>query len=50
MGVLMGVAGNLVIINKDWKWILRGAGLGLIVSAAYFFTSGASDWVSFFAW
>jgi len=49
MGLLIGLAGNLIIIKGDWNWILRGAGLGLIVSAAYFFTSGASDWVSFFA-
>jgi len=49
MGVLIGAAGKLVIVNKDWNWIVRGAGLGLIVSAAYFLTSGATDWVSFIA-
>ena len=49
MGLLIGLAGNLVIVKYDWNWILRGALLGLIVSAAYFLTSGASDWVSFIA-
>ena len=49
LGLLIGLAGNLIIIKQDWNWILRGAGLGLIVSAAYFLTSGASDWVSFIA-
>jgi len=49
LGVMIGLAGNLVIIKKDWNWMLRGAGLGLIVSAAYFLTSGGIDWVSFFA-
>lgn len=49
MGLLIGLAGNLIIIKSDWNWILRGACLGLTVSAAYFFTSGGSDWVSFIA-
>ncbi|HDD60915.1 MAG TPA: hypothetical protein ENF22_00105 [Chloroflexi bacterium] len=49
MGLLIGLAGNLVIIKRDWNWVLRGASLGLVVSAAYFFTSGAVDWVSLFA-
>ena len=49
MGLLIGLAGNLIIVKRDWNWLLRGAILGLVVSAAYFFTSGAVDWVSFFA-
>ena len=49
MGILIGLAGNLVFIKGDWNWMLRGASLGLVVSAAYFLTSGAIDWVSLFA-
>jgi len=49
MGILIGLAGNLIIVKSDWNRVLRGAVLGLIVSGAYFFTSGVSDWVSFFA-
>ena len=49
MGILIGLAGNFIIVQSDWNWVLRGAVLGLIVSGAYFLTSGASDWVSFVA-
>ena len=49
MGVIIGLAGNLIIIKNDWNRVLRGVGLGLIVSGAFFFTSGAVDWVSFLA-
>jgi len=43
MGLLIGLAGNLIIIKQDWNWVFRGASLDLVVSAAYFFTSGAVD-------
>lgn len=49
LGLVIGLAGNMVITKTNWNWILRGAVLGLIVSGAYFLTSGVSDWVSFFA-
>lgn len=49
MGGLIALAGNLTLIPGDWNWLFRGAVLGMAVSAAYFFTSGATDWVSFFA-
>lgn len=49
MGLLIGLAGNLIIVKRDWNWVLRGASLGFVVSTAYFFTSGAVDWVSLFA-
>lgn len=49
MGLLLGLAGDLVLIRGEANWILRGALLGLVVSAAYFLTAGASDWVSFLA-
>ena len=49
MGSIFGLAGGLVIIQGKLNWLIRGAGLGLAVSAAYFFTSGAQDWVSFLA-
>jgi hypothetical protein len=47
MGFLIGLAGDLVLVNTKFNWILRGAVLGLVVSAAYFLTAGAIDWVSF---
>ena len=49
MGLLIGLAGNMIILKGRLNWLVRGAGLGLAVSAAYFFTSGAQDWVSFIA-
>lgn len=49
MGLLIGLAGEIVIVKGKWNWFIRGACLGLFVSAAYFFTSGAFDWVSFIA-
>jgi hypothetical protein len=47
MGLLIGLAGDLVLIEGKSNWILRGALLGLVVSAAYFLTAGGGDWVSF---
>ena len=49
IGLVIGLAGNMVIAKRDWNWILRGAVLGLNVSGAFFFTTGAVDWVSFLA-
>ncbi len=47
MGLVIGLAGDLVLIEGRSNWILRGALLGLVVSAAYFLTAGGGDWVSF---
>jgi hypothetical protein len=47
MGLVIGLAADLEFIKGKYNWILRGAALGLAVSAAYFLTAGASDWVSF---
>ena len=49
MGLLIGLAGDLRLVNGEFNWVLRGALLGLVVSAAYFLTAGAGDWVSFLA-
>lgn len=49
MGLMIGLAGDLVIIPGKLNWLLRGALLGFLVSAAYFLTAGAGDWVSFLA-
>jgi len=49
MGFFIGLAGDLVITDGKWNWALRGAALGLFISAAYFLTAGAVDWVSFLA-
>lgn len=49
MGLLIGLAGDFKLVQGESNWLLRGALLGLIVSAAYFLTAGAGDWVSFLA-
>jgi hypothetical protein len=49
MGLVIGLAGGLQLIDAKLNWLLRGAVLGLGVSAAYFLTAGAGDWVSFLA-
>lgn len=49
MGLMIGLAGGLTLVQGEFNWILRGAFLGLVVSAAYFLTAGGSDWVSFLA-
>ncbi len=49
MGVVIGLAGNLSLVKNKWNWLIRGIVLGLFVSAAYFFTSGGTDIVSFLA-
>jgi hypothetical protein len=49
MGFLIGLAGELVLVKGDLNWLVRGGALGLGVSAAYFLTAGANDWVSFLA-
>ena len=49
MGLVIGLAGELVIIKGELNWLVRGAILGLGVSAAYFLTAGTGDWVSFLA-
>ncbi|MFN2112462.1 MAG: hypothetical protein ACK2TT_05035 [Anaerolineales bacterium] len=49
MGFVIGLAGGLVVVKGKLNWLFRGALLGLGVSAAYFLTAGAGDWVSFLA-
>jgi len=49
MGFLIGVSGDIQISTGKANHYLRGIILGLLVSAAYFFTSGMTDWVSFLA-
>ncbi len=49
MGLLIGLAYDVKIIDTDKNFILRGSLLGLIVSSAITFTSGFRDWPSFFA-
>jgi hypothetical protein len=49
MGFLVGLSGDLQISTGKENQYLRGFILGLLVSAAYFFTSGMTDWVSFLA-
>jgi len=36
IGLLIGLAGSMVIFQGKLNWLMRGAGLGLAVSAAFF--------------
>ncbi|MFW6040672.1 MAG: hypothetical protein ACOC85_02435 [Thermoplasmatota archaeon] len=49
MGILIGLAYDIKIINSDKNFILRGLLLGLIVTSAITLTSEFKDWPSFFA-
>lgn len=49
MGLLIGLAGGLQLIDRSWNPYLRGAVLGLLVSLAFFLSTGATDVVSFLA-
>ncbi len=49
MGLLIGFASGLKIIDSDKNFIPRGLLLGLVVTSAITFTSGFRDWPSFFA-
>lgn len=46
---LMGIVIGLVTNNKRHVAIIRGAILGLLVSFAYYFTTGFADVISFIA-
>ncbi len=49
LGLLIGLAYDIKIIESDKNYIIRGLLLGLIVSSAITFTSEFRDWPSFFA-
>ncbi|MBS3782596.1 MAG: hypothetical protein KGY66_04300 [Candidatus Thermoplasmatota archaeon] len=49
MGLLIGLAYDVKIINSDKNYIIRGLILGLVVTLAITFTSEFRDWPSFFA-
>jgi hypothetical protein len=49
MGLLIGLAGGLQLVDRSWNLYLRGGVLGLLVSLAFFLSSGAMDVVSFLA-
>ncbi len=49
MGLLIGLAYDIKIIDSNKNFILRGLLLGLIVSLAITFTSEFRDWSSLFA-
>lgn len=49
MGLMIGLAYDIKIIDSDKNFILRGLILGLIVSLAITFTSEFRDWPSLFA-
>ncbi len=49
LGLVIGLAGELTLFQGKLNSLVRGALLGLVLSAPFFFTTGASDWVSFLA-
>lgn len=49
MGILIGLAYDVKLIDSDKNSIVRGLLLGLIVTSAITFTSEFKDWPSFFA-
>jgi len=49
MGLLIGLAHEIKIIDSDKNFIVRGLVLGLVVTLAITFTSEFRDWPSFFA-
>ncbi|MFW6196468.1 MAG: hypothetical protein ACOC5D_03945 [Thermoplasmatota archaeon] len=49
MGLLIGFASSLKLIDSDKNYIVRGLVLGLLVTLAITFTSEFRDWPSFFA-
>ncbi|MFO7793222.1 MAG: hypothetical protein R6W73_09655 [Candidatus Saliniplasma sp.] len=49
MGLLIGLAYDIKIIDSNKNFIVRGLLLGLIVSLAITFTSEFRDWPSLFA-
>ncbi|MFW5918695.1 MAG: hypothetical protein ACOCSF_00680 [Halanaeroarchaeum sp.] len=49
MGLLIGLAGGLRLVDSRYNVLLRGFLLGLVVTAAIAFTSEFRDWPSFFA-
>lgn len=49
MGLVVGLAGGLRIVDSPYNVYVRGLVLGLVVTAAITFTSEFRDWPSFFA-
>jgi len=49
MGTVIGIASDLKIIKTKWNIFLRGGILGLIVTSAFFLSTGFRDIPSFFA-
>ncbi|MCU0679408.1 MAG: hypothetical protein MUC28_03110 [Planctomycetes bacterium] len=49
MGLVIGLAGGLKISGGKLNWLWRGAGLGLLVSFAWFFDTGFRDFMGFMA-
>jgi hypothetical protein len=49
MGLVIGLAGGLRLVDSDRNVLVRGFALGLVVTASIAFTSEFRDWPSFFA-
>ncbi len=49
MGLLIGLAGGLQVVDSEYNVFLRGLLLGLVVTTAITLTSEFRDWPSFFA-
>ncbi|QSG09294.1 hypothetical protein [Halapricum desulfuricans] len=49
MGLLIGLAGGLRIVDSEYNVLVRGVLLGLVVTTAITLTSEFRDWPSFLA-
>lgn len=49
MGLMIGLAGGLTIVDSPKNRYVRGLLLGFVVTSAIMLTSGFRDWPSFFA-
>ncbi|MFW6018031.1 MAG: hypothetical protein ACOCPX_04360 [Halapricum sp.] len=49
LGLVIGLAGGIRLVDSDYNVFLRGLLLGLVVSLAITLTSEFRDWPSFFA-
>ena len=49
MGVVIGIASDFKVVKTGWNTLFRGGILGLIVTSAFFLSTGFRDVPSFFA-
>jgi hypothetical protein len=49
IGLMVGLAGDRQLIKGGWNPVMRGGLLGLVVSAAFYFSTGFLDGTAFIA-